>query len=41
MGGWRDKIQQVMEHKVVHTGVISTRDQGYGDHMKTSHSTAL
>ncbi len=26
--------------KVVIRGVISTGDQGYGDHLKTSHSTA-
>ncbi len=26
--------------QVVNTGVISTRDQGYGDHVKTSHGTA-
>ncbi len=39
-----------MEYKVVHTGVISSKcsehrgdlygDQGYGDHVKTSHTMA-
>ncbi len=31
----------IMEHKGSMHNMISTRDQGYGDHVKTIHSTAL
>ncbi len=33
-----DVINESWNIKVVSTGVIFTRDQGYEDHVKTSHS---